>query len=494
MMEMHDKIFIFIERFRISNILRTSFEEFKFNSMWGTFFGGIFLISHYDPRRGDSGITGAMLDNLPLVIIVTFILMILLHGFIIHVLCWVTSILIKYQIRKESRNGKLLIEKIKQTILTSDSYTMNISDEVERIVQIGISNEDIETNLIPFLLEKSSQSRENEKAKFISVLRGLSYLGYWKQIYDLKPLDMIISWYESEYEDVRFEADYLFSYLIRHETIDEILKEGLLEMTIANITKCNDFCDNGLFSFCVFGKAENIIPHVIPLLEDNDPAVRRKVVYLLAELGYANEIIADELDGLENERKTYEKRIELDMRKLFFDPPFFARPIMPIEAIEERRARFHAIDSGLIGNAITMLCEVESNESVREAAFSSLSLIVGLIGKDDEFEKSLGRPRILNLCQNALNDENILIRSEAIATLGYLGDPTIIQEISELEDNTTLVPPPTPLTLKELEEDSLKEKPLKQRSIGEVAKDALKRLQRKVKNEALEKDLEKDQK
>ena len=54
----------------------------------------------------------------------------------------------------------------------------------------------------------------------------------------------------------------VFHYMIQHETIDEILDAGLLELTIENITKCPEFCDNGLFRLCVFGQAEKIIPSV----------------------------------------------------------------------------------------------------------------------------------------------------------------------------------------------------------------------------------------
>lgn len=207
MFEVHERITCFINRYKISNILHVYIEEFKFNAVWGGFLGTLFLASLYDPRHEDTVASAALKDILPLTITIIFMTMIIFHGIIIHLLCWVTSILLKLQITKETRYGKQLVEKIKQTTLTSNSLIIDISLEVERIVRIGIPNKDIETDLIPFLLEKSSQSKENEKAQFIIALRVLAEHGYWKWIYGMEPLNIIIDGYASKEMDVRCEAE-----------------------------------------------------------------------------------------------------------------------------------------------------------------------------------------------------------------------------------------------------------------------------------------------
>ena len=363
--------------------------------------------------------------------------------------------------------------------VASDIPTLAIAKEMERILKIGISNEDVTNKLIPFLVKQCYQTTGKERALFLGALSRLAEHGYWKAVYHKDRLDIIIEAYGNKDPMIRSEADFLLYDLIQYESLEEIIDAGLLELTIKNITKCSEFCDNGLFRFCVFGQAGRIIPEVILRLKDDDPVIRRKVVFLLAELSYVNENVADELGALENDRTAHERKIELDMKKLFFNPPFFARSFMPIEEIERRKAQLHFMDTDPIVDAIANSCEMETNVCVRETAFIGLSMMVPQIFADDGLKKSLERQKIVQLCIKALTDENILIRSLGIETLQYIGDRSVIPMMEKLVDDTTAIPPPTPLTPEEVE--MLKEEPSNEETIGEVAQKALTRLQKKVK-------------
>ena len=486
---MQDRINSYIERYALGNIIRTFREEFRFNMVSGVFIGVAFIISLFDPRQEESRMAGALRDNFLVAVGLTFLTVVFL-GVIIHLLCWLTTIILRYHLRHETRHGDPWMNEIIAITMPSYGDYTKFEEQVVGVINRGIATRDMEHVLIPQLIMQCTRSNDAQLIQNIAKLRILAEHGYWKAIFRRETLVIIENAYASDNLDVRNEGDFLLSCLINHETIDEVLQAGFLERTIENIIRCEDFCDNGLFRFCVFGQAERVILHVISLLDNDDPVIRRKALILLAELAYVNEEIADELHHLENERKEIERKIELDVKKLFFDPPAFARPIMPIDEIKQREEHFRPLELHSIIEAILEVCKSEKSDAVREKAYHALMQIGFQHEYFETIRESNHRNLIVESCVRALADKNILIRKYAIRTLGHLGDRNLIPTLNALLDDPSIIPPPTPLTPEEekyLKESGKKEEQLSQRTIGEVAKDALAGLQRKVKTEAMKK-------
>jgi len=249
---------------------------------------------------------------------------------------------------------------------------------------------------------------------------------------------------------------------------------------IKNIPEIPDSIFNGLFRFCVFGQSGKIIPEIISLLESDDPAKRREALYILSEFTFLNESISRELSELDGERKAYTKKIEMDTRILFFDSPISSHQLMSMDEIERCEARMNPIDPNPIVEAIARSCDTEDNEAVKECAFTCMTIMTFNMDEDEALRTSLEQPRIIRLCVDALSDRNFLIRSEAIETLGYIGNRAHIPILSKLVDDPTIIPPPTPE-----EEEIQKEKTQDKKTIGEIAQKALTRLEKKVNAEEI---------
>jgi len=204
------------------------YEEFKWNLIVGAFFGCAFLASLYDPRNDNIRAIAALKENLFLTFTITFALVVIFHGIIVHLFCWVTSVLIKVHITGEIHDGERILKRIRYGSKPSDQRSTDIVKEVEKTLKVGIPNALIENELIPCLLDQYMEANEDTKSGFFNALRMLVEHGYWKALYSKKTIGIIIEGYRNEDQDVRIEADILLYELIRHETIDEILETDLL--------------------------------------------------------------------------------------------------------------------------------------------------------------------------------------------------------------------------------------------------------------------------
>ena len=184
----------------------------------------------------------------------------------------------------------------------------------------------------------------------------------------------------------------------------------------------------------------------------------------------------DERKYLQKKRKLLENNMDTDYNLPFYLVPSDNFNTLTIEEIKRRMDRLKSIDPDPIIKVLAQKCAVEENSAVRENAYFAILVIALNLERDTLIKSLFERYQIKELCIKALSDQNILIRCKAIQTLSYFDDSSIIPKITPFTNDHTIVPLPTPLTPEE--EEELKESDPDQKTICEVAKTAIDRLQK----------------